>query len=85
MKWEDTKLFNTLTILGWDKKVVEYLRLSKLNKEKNHTVFTENEMRFLRESVIRDIDFNDKALGERFNMTPEELQSLESKLKPQSE
>ena len=43
MKWEDTKLFNTLGILGWEKKVIEYLRLSKLNKEKNHTVFTEND------------------------------------------
>ena len=85
MKWEDTKLFNTLSILGWDKKVVEYLRLSKLNKEKDYTAFTQNEMKFIRESAIRDLDFNDTALGERFNMTPEELQSLGSKLKPQSE
>ena len=82
---EDTKLFNALTILGWDKKVIEYLRLSKLNKEKDYTMFTENEMKFIRESAIRDIDFNDTALGERFNMTAEELQALGSKLKPQSE
>ena len=51
MKWEDTKLFNTLSILGWDKKVIECIKLSKLNKEKDEDWYLDMTIKVLKEQV----------------------------------
>ena len=51
MKFEDTKLFNALTILGWDKKVIEYIKLGKQNKYKEEDWHLNMTIKVLKEQV----------------------------------
>ena len=51
MNFEDTKLFNALTILGWDKKVIEYIKLGRQNKYKEEDWNLNMTIKVLKEQV----------------------------------